>query len=84
MLALAVGKFVQKKSTDAKNLLKLLWKMQYTTEYGEDLERAWLLYADSFVAVNENKRILVNIILFFFVDPEIRFCRRNSQKMPKI
>lgn len=26
MLALAVGKFIQKKSTDAKNLLKLLWK----------------------------------------------------------
>ncbi|KAL4503354.1 hypothetical protein ABPG72_000960 [Tetrahymena utriculariae] len=53
MLALAVGKFIQKKSTDAKNLLKLLWKRQYTTEYGEDLERAWLLSADSFIAIQK-------------------------------
>ena len=38
MLALSVGKLIAKKSTDAKNLLKMLWKRNYTTEFGEDLE----------------------------------------------
>jgi hypothetical protein len=51
MLALAVGKCIAKKQTDAKNLLKMLWKRNYSTEFGEDLERAWLLYSDTFVAV---------------------------------
>lgn len=51
MLALAVGKFILKKTTDAKNLLKILWKRPYTSEFGDDMERAWLLYADSFVAI---------------------------------
>ncbi len=55
MLALAVAKFITKKQTDAKNLLKMLWKKPYQTEYGEDLERAWLLYADSYVAVTNFK-----------------------------
>jgi len=50
-LALAVGKFIGNKATEAKNILKILWKRNYTTEFGEDLERAWLLYADSFVAI---------------------------------
>ncbi len=51
MLSLAVGKFIQKKTTDAKNILKTLWKRPYASEFGDDMERAWLLYADSFVAV---------------------------------
>jgi len=38
--------------------------MQYTTEYGEDLERAWLLYADSFVAVKFS--IKAYLLLLFF------------------
>ena len=51
MLALSIGKLISKKSTDAKNLLKILWKKTYSTEHGEDLERSWLLYADTFIAV---------------------------------
>jgi tetratricopeptide repeat protein 21B len=49
MLCLAVIRFIQKKQTEAKNLLKILWKKPYSSEYGEDLERAWLLYANSFI-----------------------------------
>ncbi len=51
MLALSYARFIQKKQTDAKNLLKVLYKKNYTSDIGEDLERAWLLYADSYVAV---------------------------------
>jgi len=51
MLALSIGKLISKKSTDAKNLLKILWKKTYSTEHGEDLERAWLLYADTFICI---------------------------------
>ena len=51
MLALSIAKFVAKKQTDAKNLLKMLWKRPYSSEHGEELEKAWLLYADRFVAV---------------------------------
>lgn len=52
MLCLAVIRFIQKKQTEAKNLLKILWKKPYSSEYGEDLERAWLLYANSFIQVS--------------------------------
>jgi hypothetical protein len=52
MLALSIGKLIAKKPTDAKNLLKILWKKTYSTEHGEDLERSWLLYADTFIAVS--------------------------------
>lgn len=51
MLALAVGKLIMKKQTDAKNILKILWKKPYTNEFSYDLESAWLLYADTFVAI---------------------------------
>ena len=32
MLALSIGKLISKKSTDAKNLLKILWKKTYSTD----------------------------------------------------
>ena len=64
MMALSVGRFIAKKQTEAKNLLKLLWKRPYSMEFGEDLERAWLLYADSFIAVKKNKKEHSEIILF--------------------
>lgn len=53
LLALAFGKLIIKKDTDAKNILKVLWKKPYTSEYGEDLERAWLLHADTFVGIQK-------------------------------
>ena len=59
MFVLSIGKFLAKKPTEAKNYLKILWKRTYTTDYGEDLERAWLLYADSFIAVSNNKKNLI-------------------------
>jgi hypothetical protein len=53
MLALSIGKFIAKKQTEAKNLLKILWKrpMPMNAWEQEELERAWLLYADSFIAI---------------------------------
>jgi len=56
MFVLSIGKFIAKKQTEAKNYLKILWKRPYTTEFGEDLERAWLLYADSYIAVKKKKK----------------------------
>ena len=55
MLALAIAKFIAKKQTEGKNLLKILWKRN-TPPNGweaEELERAWLLYADSFIAIQK-------------------------------
>lgn len=51
ILALAVAKFLNKKQTDAKNHLKILAKRNYMSEYATELEKAWLLFADSFIAV---------------------------------
>jgi len=51
MVGLAIGKFIINKNTDAKNLLKIISKKSYVSEYGDDFERAWLMYADSFIAV---------------------------------
>lgn len=31
----------------------MLWKKNYTSELGEELERSWLLYADSFIAIQK-------------------------------
>lgn len=55
MLALAISKFIAKKQTEAKNLLKILWKRPIPPNgwEAEELERAWLLYADSFIAIQK-------------------------------
>jgi tetratricopeptide repeat protein 21B len=55
MHALAIAKFIGKKQTEAKNLLKILWKKSASTSgwEQEELERAWLLYADSFIAIQK-------------------------------
>ena len=59
ILALAVAKFLNKKQTEAKNHLKILAKRNFTSDCADELEKAWLLYADSFIAVL--------IIRFFFI-----------------
>lgn len=62
ILALSVAKFLNKKQTEAKNHLKMLAKRNYTSEYADDIEKAWLLYADSFIAVID---LLIIISLLF-------------------
>ena len=51
ILALSVAKFLNKKQTEAKNHLKILAKRNFTSDCADELEKAWLLYADSFIAV---------------------------------
>ena len=51
-VALVIGKFIIGKTTDSKNLLKIISKKNYVSEFADDFERAWLLYADSFIAVS--------------------------------
>lgn len=69
MLCLAVIRFIQKKQTEAKNLLKILWKKPYSSEYGEDLERAWLLYANSFIQVSHFPIFLLEKLSFIKIHP---------------
>ena len=45
MLAIAIANFIAKKDVQANNLLKLCAKMPYQPEFGEELEKAWLLHA---------------------------------------
>ena len=51
LFALSVAKFIAKKPTDAKNHLKILSKKPFASECAEELERAWLHYSDTFIAV---------------------------------
>jgi hypothetical protein len=45
MLAIAIVKYLQKKDVEGNNFLKLCAKLPYQPEYGEELEKAWLLHA---------------------------------------
>ena len=45
MLAIAIANYISKKDVQANNLLKLCAKMPYQPEFGEELEKAWLLHA---------------------------------------
>ena len=49
--AMAVCKMLQKKKTDARNLLKRLESKPYQTEFADDFEHGWILLADLFVGV---------------------------------
>lgn len=51
IFALTILKFLAKKETEAKNFLKILAKKNYDSENGEELEKAWLLHAESFIKV---------------------------------
>ena len=45
MLAIAIAKFITKKDVEGNNFLKLCDKITYQPEFGEELEKAWLLHA---------------------------------------
>ena len=51
MFAAAILKYIERKETEAKNFLKLVSKLSYESEYGEEIEKAWLLLAESFIKV---------------------------------
>ncbi|CAK75605.1 unnamed protein product (macronuclear) [Paramecium tetraurelia] len=55
MLSLAINKFLSKKQTEGKTILKLLWAKQADTCGWErdELERAWLLHADAFISIQK-------------------------------
>lgn len=53
MLAIAIAKFIQKKDVEANNFLKLCAKLSYQPEYGEELEKAWLLHAETYVQIKK-------------------------------
>jgi hypothetical protein len=53
MLAIAIAKFLQKKDVEANNFLKLCAKLSYQPEYGEELEKAWLLHAETYVQIKK-------------------------------
>jgi tetratricopeptide repeat protein 21B len=53
MLALAITKYLQKKDVEGNNFLKLCAKLTYQPDYGEELERAWLLHAETYVQIKK-------------------------------
>jgi len=46
-------KFVQKKSSDARNYLKTVIKNDFQLEFADYFERAWLLMSDYYISVNK-------------------------------
>jgi uncharacterized protein (UPF0212 family) len=53
MLAIAIAKYMTKKETDGNNFLKLCAKMTYQPEFGEELEKAWLLHAENYIQIKK-------------------------------
>jgi hypothetical protein len=53
MLTIAIAKYMMKKETDGNNFLKLCAKMPYQPEYGEELEKAWLLHAETYIQIKK-------------------------------
>lgn len=45
MFAMAIAKYMAGKDVEASNFLKLCAKINYLPEFGEELEKAWLLHA---------------------------------------
>ena len=45
--------FIQKKSSDARNYLKTVTKLEYQVQYADYFEQAWILMADYFISVNK-------------------------------
>lgn len=52
-LFLAVTKYIHGKTTESKNHLKILSKKHYTSEFHEELEMSWLVYADTFISISK-------------------------------
>jgi tetratricopeptide repeat protein 21B len=52
-LFLAVSKYSNKKNTEAKNHLKILSKKSYNSEFHDELEMSWLIYADTFISISK-------------------------------
>ena len=53
LLFLTISKFMNGKNTEAKNHLKILSKKQYSSEFHDEIEMAWLLHADTFVGISK-------------------------------
>ena len=53
MLAIAIAKYMQSKDTEGNNFLKLCAKMPYQPGYGEELEKAWLLHAETYIHIKK-------------------------------
>ena len=53
MFAIAIAKFLTTKDVEATNFLKLCAKMNYQPEFGEELEKAWLLFAESYIQIKK-------------------------------
>ena len=45
--------FILKKSSDARNYLKTVIKMEYQLEFADFFELAWILMADFYISVNK-------------------------------
>ncbi len=53
LLAMAMVKFMMGKDTEGNNFLKVCAKMNYQPEFGEELEKAWLLSAESYIKIQK-------------------------------
>lgn len=51
--SLSVAKFLLKKSTDARNYLKIVQAKHYQPEFSDEYEKGWLMLADFFIANNK-------------------------------
>jgi tetratricopeptide repeat protein 21B len=48
-----LAKFIGKKLNEAKGYLKIHGKKDYDPQYGEELEKGWLLFADVLISVKK-------------------------------
>ena len=53
LVAMALAKFILKKSSDARNYLKTVIKNDFQLEFADYFEKAWLLMADYNISVNK-------------------------------
>lgn len=53
MFAIAIAKFIAGKDVEASNFLKLCAKISYQPEFGEELEKAWLLHAEAYIHIKK-------------------------------
>ena len=53
LVAMALAKFIRKKSSDARNYLKTVIKNDFQLEFADYFEKAWLLMADYYISVNK-------------------------------
>lgn len=53
MFAIAIAKFIAAKDVEASNFLKLCGKISYQPQFGEELEKAWLLHAQAYIQIKK-------------------------------